>query len=213
MNFKSLTKIGALVVMVLLASLGGLHYYNSFTTLSVSWADIDRVEVYEINSSKENQDSPPPVKTIHRSGDTVKLHKGRYFVYFIGDPGYESRYRPADLSDGPRVINFKPNYSDDHLRTQLKAELPTILSVLRNTLPALASYQVQEGQLYSRGEWYGTTLVYKGNDIFNSDTLRLVMHQVDGKWLLVTGQPNIGLSKFDYPDVPKAILSSVNNLQ
>jgi hypothetical protein len=70
-------------------------------------------------------------------------------------------------------------------------------------------YVINAGSLYHHGEWYGTTLSYKGPDALSRDTLRTVLHKVNGAWE-VAAPPKLVLSAKDYPDVPAKVLSAVN---
>lgn len=97
------------------------------------------------------------------------------------------------------------------LSEQLKSELPTILGVLNSKYPKIATdYVVNSGQLFDRGEWFGTTLSYRGTDTANRDTLRVLLQKVNGIWKIRTTPPEMILSAKDYPDVPKSILKAIN---
>lgn len=95
--------------------------------------------------------------------------------------------------------------------SQLDKELETITLVLQSAYPKITTdYTISRGKLYDQGQWYGTTLTYKGTDTFNRDTLRVLMQKKDGIWTLRTTPPELLLSAKKYPDVPKSILQSVN---
>lgn len=97
------------------------------------------------------------------------------------------------------------------LNEQLALEESTILAVLIEKYPkVLTEYTVNKGQLFDKGQWYGTTLTYKGSDIDNRDTLRVLMHKKDDTWILKTTPPRPILSIKDFPDAPKTILQIIN---
>lgn len=97
------------------------------------------------------------------------------------------------------------------LKKLLKSERPTIISVLTTAYPKInTDYIVSEGKLYEKGEWYGTTLTYKGKDSLNRDTLRVLMQKKQGAWVLRTTPPQMLLSIIDLPDVPKQVIQSIN---
>ena len=93
----------------------------------------------------------------------------------------------------------------------LQTELPTHAEVLTAKFPtAVDLYTINQGQLFDRGQWYGTTLTYRGSDEDNRDTLRVLMQKKDGVWIVRTTPPQLLLSQKSYPDVPKAILQTIN---
>lgn len=97
------------------------------------------------------------------------------------------------------------------LNNQLDKELETITLVLQSAYPKITTdYTISRGKLYDQGQWYGTTLTYKGTDTYNRDTLRVLMQKKDGIWTLRTTPPELLLSAKKYPDVPKSILQSIN---
>lgn len=97
------------------------------------------------------------------------------------------------------------------LKKELHAEQPTIIEVLTTAYPKIATdYIIAEGKLYGEGEWYGTTLTYKGKDSLNRDTLRVLMQKKQGVWIVRTMPPQMLLSTVEYPDVPKSVLESIN---
>jgi hypothetical protein len=97
------------------------------------------------------------------------------------------------------------------LATQLKTDQPTITGVLIANYPKVGTdYLINQGQLFNQGEWYGTTLTYKGTDSMNRDTLRVLMQKRQGVWILRTSPPQPLLSTVEFPDVPKSVLQTIN---
>ena len=97
------------------------------------------------------------------------------------------------------------------LKAQLQAEQPTITGVILAAYPKIATdYIINPGQLFEEGQWYGTTLTYKGGDTMSRDTLRILMQKKQGVWSLRTTPPEPLLSAKKYPDVPKKILQTIN---
>lgn len=97
------------------------------------------------------------------------------------------------------------------LKVQLKAEQSTITGVILAAYPKIATdYTINPGQLFEEGQWYGTTLTYKGTDTMNRDTLRILLQKKEGIWLLRTTPPEPLLSAKKYPDVPKKVLQTIN---
>lgn len=97
------------------------------------------------------------------------------------------------------------------LSTLLEAELPAITSVFNQAFPtASEQYTIDRGRLYNQGQWYGTTLTYRGTDESNRDTLRVLMQKKDTAWIVRTNPPQLLLNKKDLSDVPIDTLQSLN---
>lgn len=98
-----------------------------------------------------------------------------------------------------------------NLNEQLLIEQGVIDGVLVEKYPKITTdYTINKGQLFDKGQWYGTTLTYKGADVKNRDTLRVLMEKKDGAWSLRTTPPQPLLSAMEFPDVPKSILQTIN---
>lgn len=120
--------------------------------------------------------------------------------------------QPAPAPTQPIVTNNEaPKPTEEELETKLAAELEAIAEALTGAYPDAANlYIINKGNLYDRGQWYGTTLTYRGTDTDNRDTLRVLMEKKDSKWTVRTTPPQPLLSTASYPDVPKAILQNIN---
>lgn len=130
---------------------------------------------------------------------------------YDGEEGYESNSEEIKLTKEQQTITLNPPYSEPKLASILKTESYYIGQVLHSAYPKIDEYEIQPGQLYNKGEWFGTTLIYKGEDYFNTDTLRVILHKENGQWIIKTRPPNIILSKVDFPDIPINILRKVNS--
>ena len=127
----------------------------------------------------------------------------------IGAIGYGAATAPQPTTK--RATTTVKQRSSSELDTQLKIEQPTITSVLTAAYPKVATdYEMNQGQLFDQGEWYGTTLTYKGADSMNRDTLRVLMQKKQGVWVLRTAPPQPLLSTVEFPDVPKSVLQTIN---
>lgn len=101
--------------------------------------------------------------------------------------------------------------TEKQLEEKLLTELPAITTVLIAKYPLVATdYNVDQGKLYEQGKWYGTTLTYKGKDVDNRDTLRVLMQKKDGQWVLRTTPPRPLLYAKDFTDVPVKIIKAIN---
>jgi len=200
------------VVMVLaavfvLALLWGVSYISDQRAklpVTITYTNAHAVAVY-------TPAGPSAIATVPSSGSIVKLKSGNYVIKYDGDSGYANGKQAFTVGDSPKTVSVTAYYSDAKLAAMLTQESAAILQALDQKYARIGLYDVQPGKLYHFGDWYGTTLVYKGNDYFNNDTLRVVLHEENGSWVVATDPPNITLSKIIYPAVPTDVLQAVNN--
>ncbi len=203
---KSKTRVLIVAVLLVLFSLGGVSYYGSSTYLMVSFENVQKVDAYEISKPGSLASS------VTKSGDSLKLRRGGYSLHAYGANGYADTYRTVTMTERHQTLDLKPYYSQAHLDALLINDTAAIKSALAVQFDNLSQYQVQPGSLYHLGEWYGTSLKYVGSDIFNADTLHVVLQKSNGQWRVMTTDPSISLSELTYPSIPKDILESVNKL-
>ena len=74
--------------------------------------------------------------------------------------------------------------------------------------------QIGRGKLLGDGSWYVTTIKEpQANQwSFPKDTYRVVLHRAAGVWKIVAG-PGLVFSYDDYPNIPKEVLKSANDLE
>ena len=202
--------IAALVIVALVVFWVFLSYRLSLRTMTISFKNISSVSVYK-SESLDSGNNPKPIKVVSGSGTVLKLPKGSYALYYKGKPGYESLYKYIYLYKNGQSFDLNPEYSQESLDKIRKQELPAILKSISNKYSNIGLYDIKPGEIYNNGSWYGTTLVYKGGDVFNSDTLRIVLHKEGGVWVVKTDPPDIVLSKFRYNNIPEAVLNKVNS--
>lgn len=77
----------------------------------------------------------------------------------------------------------------------------------------LDGYQIATGELLEDGSWYVTTFQIPLESQWSpaQDVFRIILHQVDGKWQIVT-EPSLIFAYADYPGIPRAVIYSANNL-
>jgi len=196
-------------VVVLPTLLFFTSYLLSLRSLTVSYENVQKVKIYK-TIALDSGNAPTPKVVITKSGKSVKLPKGQYTAYYEGKAGYESRFMVFDLRHS-RSLTIRPSYSEARLDSILNSEQVEIDSVLYANYPKANLYKMNKGKLYRNGTWYGTTLTYIGSDQYNSDTLRVIFHKESGNWVIKTNPPDIVFNAFDYPDIPKDILTDVNN--
>jgi len=123
---------------------------------------------------------------------------------------YGALTAPRPAKSAP-VASTTPQPVKVDLDQLLQTEQPTILGVLTTAYPKISTdYTIDQGKLFDQGEWYGTTLTYRGSDTMNRDTLRVLLQKKQGVWVLRTTPPEPLLSKVEFPEVPKTILDTIN---
>lgn len=206
-------KIWIILIALLVLIISGVFIKNmvSRQALTVSYKNISGVTIVPSAAEGETGKSDPHTTSVTKSGRTVHLSKGPYVITYTGSSGYANGDININLGDTKKTVTIDPPYSQSRLSSMLDAEFGAIKTALTQKYKNLSLYEVQKGKLYQQGEWYGTKLTYKGTDVFNSDTLRVVLHKVNGNWVVATDPPNISLSSILYPDVPIEVLKDVNN--
>ncbi len=213
--FKKYIKIGIVVLLVTVFAVAGiavLNYLHSFQKLTVTYKsdEISSLDLYHAVTQNGNTRATGQLVEHVTSGQTYKLKKGLYLLRLNGE-GIATDDVPVKVGAIPVETSLNPNYSTDHLKTLLASEQADIQAAILASNPKIGSlYKINAGTLYQRGEWYGTTLSYKGTETLSRDTLRLVAHKVKGEWFVVTNPPQISLSASKYPSVPHDVLSAVN---
>jgi hypothetical protein len=201
-----------LALAILIPVILGINYLNSTREIKINYKNSHGVQVFDAAADQEGKGgSHTPVTTLKKTGETIRLNKeGSYIVSYKGDEEYMSGHQAIDMARKNGVVNINPYYSESKLVTLLKEETDAIYDSLVKKYPRLILYEIQPGKLYHFGQWYGTTLKYVGDDVANSDTLRVVLHKKDKEWRVVTDPPSISLDKFTYSSIPYDVLSDVN---
>lgn len=193
-------------------ALFAINYVVSRETLVVDFQNVHSVEIYDTTDAIEDGDQTR-VAQVSTSGEKIRLKKGfSYSLIYEGDAGFDSGKIDFRVPGEKKRITIDPQFSEDRLKTILEGEFTQIKNTFDVKYKKSPDFEVQKGKLYAQGDWYGTTLKYRGGDLFNADTLRMVMKKENGIWVIKTDPPNISLSRFIYPDIPEYILRDVNKL-
>jgi hypothetical protein len=208
-----MSKFKFFVIIVVVALCIGIGVFRSFLiqhSVAIT-LNTPSATLFEADASKNNT----VVKKIRdlTSSTTVSMSDGYYCIIASGkmyssDPICFTVYK-KDMS-----VVVSPAYSKTHLDTVLKTEQSAITtSFLTRYSHIISNYVVCNGSLYDRGQWYAATLSQKKQSPADSvDTYRFVMKKEGGTWSIVAN-PRIVLSKFDFNDIPIAVLSNANNLK
>ena len=170
-----------IIAFILLTTISILFYFkyiNSLQQLTIDYKNVSKVVIVEdfvANNSPENNRA---IATINRSGETITLPRKNYFIKYTPMSGYSKKNINLSLLDEKKVLKIDPDFSDNKLEEIRKLEFNNIKNSILESYPYINNiYDIKPGKLYKKGDWYGTTIQYIGEDYVNSDTLRLVMQK------------------------------------
>lgn len=140
----------------------------------------------------------------------MTLQKGVYQLRITGENA-KHETRTLLVQETPVTQTVPISLPDKKLGELRVQEFSAIQEAATKHYPALLDlYIFNDGTLYDRGQWYATTLTYKGEDRDNRDTLRLIAQKESNTWKLVTKPLQPLVYAKDHPDVPKGIIDSIN---
>lgn len=188
------------VVLLILATAATVLLWPYFTThkLTISGDHIQSVSVESGNKT-----------TSYSNLSEVRIpNEGTVVVSYQTDN--------EDYSDGSIAvvgseteITIKPEYSQAKREELAKSAFSAISAELKKLYTNMDLYTIAPGDVYQRGTWYATALVYKGVYGLHSDTLRVVAKN-DGKSWVVMTLPEILLTTEKYSDIPTSVLQEAN---
>lgn len=206
------------VGFILVLSWFYLDKYLSKRDLIINFPNNSRglsINIYRALSGEDNLEvnKSSLVASNISQNTTLKLPQGTYRIVSNQNNDYNKIDQKIYLGDKPYTLDINGVYTDTKLKSLLDSEKQSILSSLRQELPTVDKYfTISEGKLFEQGNWYGTTLVSKSTDIYNNDTLRVILKKQDSRWVIVTNPPQILVSKVSSPDTPSYIIRDINNM-
>lgn len=206
-----------IIILIILALVVGLGLFISSylnkqrntLTINLSIAEGSTLNLYNLYENSSSADSAYEFKT---SGQ-YKVERNNYdYILSFDNPDYQKQTGLISIKDQKIDLNLqKGGYSSEKLQVLLANELPLINQTINNKYPdQLKSYQLEEGRLYLKGEWFGGKLIKK-DSVEYSDKYLVVLKKENGNWQVVV-TPDLALSSDVYPDIPKEVLSGVNIL-
>lgn len=208
-NKKVLSVLTVLIILFIFVL--RLSSAPSSKDIVVNFQNTESVVLFDITDSSHGDVILK--EQINESGQSVKIEEGlSYIINYMGAPGYEDGSIPLNYTYGEKELVIEPFFARERLNGLLKGQLDEINDVIKKKYPKINLYKIRKGALFRFGEWYGATLVYKGEYSFHSDTLRIILHSENGKWMVKTDPPSIVFYKNDYKDIPESVLREVNAL-
>ena len=208
-------------IAIIVAGIIYSSYMNSTFSLKISFDNSQVESVKIIKHTKkdgvtsddifiENIESNKPVRIPNQSATDKKSDNSLSFtVDYTGNGDYASGSESIP-NERSVTIEIKPDYSEEKYKTLLDENIDSIKQVLLEKYPKADEYSMDAGKMTEYGEYYCTKLIYKGTYSNDSDDLRVVFQQKEGKWQVVA-EPSIILTQKNNPDVPFKILSIANN--
>lgn len=191
-----------------------IRHINSQQKITVQFKNVSDIKIKEDYVANKTPRNTQVVLDGIENNKTHTLFKGNYIISYIPDDGYERKDIYVSLFDKERYIHIDPYFTEEKLDSVRKSEFRKIKTTLQQKLSAVEkNYTIYPGKLYGRGEWYGTTLQYMGNNPETADTLKVIMKKQNNNWNIITQPPSISFSKYHYKNIPQYILDDVNNVQ
>ena len=101
--------------------------------------------------------------------------------------------------------------SNTELSNILKAELDSIMPVIKTRINKIPNTTIGQIKLFGHGEWCGATIEYRETSNASIyDKYRIILKK-DSSWS-ITAHPQLIFSYEDYPDIPKQLIRQVNSL-
>lgn len=204
-SLKTLLLI-VLVVVAVTIPIYTIQYYASTRVVQVKAHNISQYKILESEDLGKG-------KTYSSDIVSVRVKKGHnYTIQYMATSGYQNGSQ--DLKSTDQTITISPDYSSDKLEQILNSEIGTINDVIaRSGTNILNLYTIDRGMLSNYGNWYFTTLTYKGSsDDDSSDTLVVGLQKQKNSWVVVL-RPDIIFTTAAYPDVSRDFINAANNYQ
>ncbi len=203
MNNKNIKISITLFIVSLLAIL--IAYGLSFHKLTVEIVGSFDAIIY-----KQEVTGTKTMATINNSKN-IWIRNGIFCVR-ADDPKYSQIPACVVVNGKKESIKLDPNYSNQHLEELLEPEIQPIHDLIKQTYsPLINNYQIDRGKLLGKGDYYATTIIELSAYYTRKDTYRIILKKIDNGWQTL-GKPEIVVNKYNYPDVPRNILSEVNDL-
>jgi hypothetical protein len=213
----------AFAILLLVGALFGVRQLTGYQELTIEQRE-PASGVTKIYQVKDKPDTSPAALIDGLNGGqevtgstTLRMRKGTYVV--VGgsaSPDFTRQLEKVTLDNEPVTVVINPPYSSEKLASLLDTARPAIHAAVKQAVPKVDnSYLLAPGQLYGKGEWYGSVLYPnlspEQRRLSYVDSYRIVVKKEGDSWKVVTVPPEIVLSTLTYPQIPKGVLISTNN--
>ena len=201
----------AFLALVIIVGAFTTHgYITSFQRLTIKVPSGINAKVFRATDDQGNYDPKSlPLASVSSTAN-LKIKKGTYVVTAQASTDYKAVSQTVELSIQPETVSLNPSYTDQKLSSLLETQRVDINQAIIKKYPALSSsYTIGTTKLYKTGEWCGVLLTPKNPNTI--DVRRLVLNNKSGAWVIVTNPPSVVVSAPVYPNIPKDVLSDINN--
>ena len=119
-----------------------------------------------------------------------------------------------DAADRPQIIAQAEPTQATVSELDVDKYVKELHSVINNKYgDKLQGYETAVGELLEDGSWYITTIQKPLKDQWSpaQDKYKIILHLNEGKWQIVA-EPNLVFAYSDFPDIPRGVIFSANNL-
>lgn len=204
-SIKTLFLIVLLVVVVTIP-IYTLYYFGSTRTISVSAKNISAFSISQEGNTTKS-------KIYSANTHSIRISKNKkYLLTYTAVNGYQGGTENISVTD--TAIAITPDYSLEKLDNMLTSQIDNINSQIRQSGTNIeVTYVINRGTLSNYGNWYFTTLTYKGSsDDDNSDTLVVGLQKKNGEWKVILN-PDIFFTTAAYPSVSRDFIDAANTYQ
>jgi len=202
--------IGSILFILAVIGIGILFYVKDYKQVTFS-ANYDT----DIILSNPTDSTNKTIATIKNNTSTW-LKKQEYKVSY-SNSSLAPETTAVKVDDSTSKITLTPNLTSTALNSLLQPQQATIDAKIKSAITSTSAYVLTTGNLYHRGEWYGTTIqVYHvastDPDISNPgdvDTYYIVLKKNGNDWSVAAG-PSLILTKPANPSVPSDIIDALN---
>lgn len=201
---KVITIIAVLVFLVIIATVASivLGIMNQKTAIFKLEGSGYTVRIYPQNSDQS-------IAELNSSKD-ISLDKGTYYYVVEGNNISETR-QDFVVGEENSTVTVDPSYTGGYLAELALEELRPVRSLLESTYDTtIDDYDIGSFYLYKRGEWGAGYLVQRVDPRQDPDVYRYVVQKIGDVWKIIAS-PELTISSFTYPDIPKEVLTSINS--
>lgn len=195
------------IILITLSLIGLLaySYISSFHNVEFVVKQTNlTVDVYNKSNDKK-------ITSITTSGSKISLKSGEYYYIAVGEK-VSNEQNNITVGKYDQEVTVDPDYSAEYIASLVASEAPKINAIISAAYPDIISgYNISTGQMYKKGEWYGTIIKKKIDSWDVADSYRILLHREGESWKIVR-YPELILTTNNYPDVPIEVLRSVNEL-
>lgn len=182
-----------------------LVFVSSFRFVYIKSENAKNIRTYSYDDFVNKSNKPV---SILRINSVNLISSGDVVIVYDGDSGYSGGYIHKNFNIYENIkIKAKEKNSQPN-----DSVVFSVNKVLNDLLIKNDLYKIQKGVVFNN-KWYATTLLYNGDNSIYADTLRVVLEYSKGNWVLVTKKPEIIISSYKYPNIPRYVLDNVNNYQ